>query len=147
MTDDRSCSGCSRRTVLAAGGAVGAVTLLAACSGGSSGSSTASVGGDAGSPVITDLASLKSKGAVTFRSAQGGAIAIDLGDAVVAWTSTCTHQGCTVGWSAADRLIECPCHGSRYDPRTGRPVRGPAVAGLRSVPVTADQGSGQLRRG
>jgi cytochrome b6-f complex iron-sulfur subunit len=147
MTDESSCTGCSRRTVLAVGGAVGAATVLAACSGGSAGSPAAPVGGDAGNPVITDLATLRTKGAVTFRSASGGAIAIDLGDRVVAWTSTCTHQGCTVGWSAADKLIECPCHGSRYDPTTGRPVRGPAVAGLHSVPVTVDQASGQLTRG
>lgn len=143
------CRTCTRRAVLAGGAALGAVGALSACGGSQppGGSSAPAVGRDLNNPVITDLATVRSKGAVSFASASGGAIAIDLGGRIVAWTSTCTHQGCTVAWNPADRLLECPCHGSRYDPTTGRPVRGPAVAPLTRVAVTADQASGQLRRG
>ena len=50
------------------------------------------------------------------------------------FSSTCTHQGCTVS-SVENGAIVCPCHGSRFDSRTGSPVQGPATQALRGVPV------------
>jgi nucleotide-binding universal stress UspA family protein/nitrite reductase/ring-hydroxylating ferredoxin subunit len=44
----------------------------------------------------------------------------------------CTHMGCTVGWNAADRSWDCPCHGSRYD-IDGVVIQGPAKVDLTSV--------------
>ena len=32
----------------------------------------------------------------------------------VATRADCPHQGCPLGYSAKDGLIECPCHGSRF---------------------------------
>jgi cytochrome b6-f complex iron-sulfur subunit len=32
----------------------------------------------------------------------------------IATNSQCPHQGCPLGYSAKDQLIECPCHGSRF---------------------------------
>lgn len=32
----------------------------------------------------------------------------------VAFQSRCPHLGCPMGYSRADALIECPCHGSRF---------------------------------
>ena len=52
-----------------------------------------------------------------------------------AFSATCTHQGCTVA-SVRNGVIECPCHGSRYNANTGQVVRGPAVAPLPPVNVT-----------
>ena len=46
------------------------------------------------------------------------------GGELVALGARCTHAGCTVEWRG--HRIECPCHGARYDPRTGAPTRGPA---------------------
>ncbi len=40
-------------------------------------------------------------------------------------SAVCTHLGCITEWKPEDNLIECPCHGSKFD-RDGKKVAGPA---------------------
>ncbi len=47
----------------------------------------------------------------------------------------CTHRGCTV--QPAGEILECPCHGSRYNHR-GEVIKGPAPRNLQPYPVTTD---------
>jgi Rieske Fe-S protein len=46
-----------------------------------------------------------------------------------AFSSTCTHRGCTVG-EVAGGTINCRCHGSRFAVADGSVVRGPATSPL-----------------
>lgn len=41
----------------------------------------------------------------------------------------CPHLGCYVHWNEAEKSWDCPCHGSRFDPR-GKLLNGPAVSDL-----------------
>lgn len=61
------------------------------------------------------------------------------GDAVHAFTSTCTHRGCTVN-EVHNGKIFCPCHGSVFDATTGAVVAGPAPAPLSKIGVTVKSG-------
>ena len=45
----------------------------------------------------------------------------------------CTHDGCRLsGGRIREGEIRCPCHGSAFDPATGKVLRGPAE---RPLPV------------
>ena len=54
----------------------------------------------------------------------------------VAYDALCPHAGCTVGYSAANQVIACPCHGSEFDVATGNVIVGPAAVGLQALTVT-----------
>jgi glycine/D-amino acid oxidase-like deaminating enzyme/nitrite reductase/ring-hydroxylating ferredoxin subunit len=54
---------------------------------------------------------------------------------VHAFSPVCPHMGCHVHWNAAETSWDCPCHGSRFDARTGEPLNGPAATALSSRSV------------
>jgi Rieske Fe-S protein len=58
-------------------------------------------------------------------------------DGVVAYSAICPHAGCEVdGWIDDQKIIECPCHNSRYNPREGAAiVEGPTTRGLAALPL------------
>jgi rieske iron-sulfur protein len=58
-------------------------------------------------------------------------------DGVVAYSAICPHAGCEVdGWMAEQRILECPCHNSRYDPRDAAAiVDGPTTRALAALPL------------
>jgi rieske iron-sulfur protein len=62
-------------------------------------------------------------------------------EGMTAYSAICTHQGCEVGgWEAERKLLWCPCHDSKFDPReSGRVAEGPAPKRLAALPLkTAD---------
>ncbi|MCX6426931.1 MAG: Rieske (2Fe-2S) protein [Actinobacteria bacterium] len=72
-----------------------------------------------------------------FTSSDGGpAIVFRTKNGVFAYSEICTHQGCTVSYSASDKALVCPCHGAAYDPFNAAAVLGgPSNTPLSTVKV------------
>lgn len=49
--------------------------------------------------------------------------------------SSCTHEGCAVGYQASSKQVVCPCHGGRFDV-SGAVVAGPPKTALQKFNVT-----------
>ncbi|SEH90685.1 Rieske [2Fe-2S] domain-containing protein [Mycolicibacterium rutilum] len=60
----------------------------------------------------------------------------------LAFSTTCTHAGCAVN-KVADGLIQCPCHGSRFN-LDGSVAKGPASRPLQTETVSV-QGDSIVR--
>jgi Rieske Fe-S protein len=56
----------------------------------------------------------------------------------VCFSAICTHMGCTVAPKGEE--LDCPCHGSRFNIKTGAVLNGPASAPLAKIPVTVSDG-------
>jgi Rieske Fe-S protein len=69
----------------------------------------------------------------------GGVVVTRTGSSVHAFSSRCTHLGCTVN-SVRHGRIYCPCHGSVFDARTGAVLQPPATVALPPVRVTVRDG-------
>ncbi|MEU1056236.1 FAD-dependent oxidoreductase [Streptomyces sp. NPDC005876] len=69
------------------------------------------------------------EGAVVRVDGHRVAVYRDEDGALHAVSPRCTHLGCLVGFNAAERAWECPCHGSRFD-TDGKVVQGPATKPL-----------------
>jgi Rieske Fe-S protein len=152
--------GPSRRAVIAASGAAGLTAVLTACgpegdtSGGEPGPAAGTTGG-AGTVGSTDAPQsppgTAGAGATLARVSDipvgGGKIFGDRGVVVTqpragtikAFSTACTHQGCSV--TKVDATIDCPCHGSRFDITDGSVVGGPAPRGLPPVAIKISGGT------
>jgi glycine/D-amino acid oxidase-like deaminating enzyme/nitrite reductase/ring-hydroxylating ferredoxin subunit len=70
------------------------------------------------------------EGAVLRRGLTKVAVYRDDAGALFERSAICAHLGCVVRWNTGEKSWDCPCHGSRYDPRDGHVVNGPAIKGL-----------------
>ncbi len=86
---------------------------------------------------IVKLASLKVGATKNFVLADGApAILFRTKTGVFAYSAICTHQGCTVAYDPAKKVMKCPCHGAEFDPlKSAKPVVGPAINPLGKVKV------------
>lgn len=81
----------------------------------------------------------------------GGVVLGDKGVVVVqpqqgtfkAFTSTCTHQGCTVA-NVQGETINCTCHGSKFNIADGSVAEGPATQPLAEKKIAVQGDSIQL---
>ncbi|GAB1334404.1 Rieske (2Fe-2S) protein [Streptomyces sp. E-15] len=141
-------AGPARRTVMAAAGAAGLTTALTACgaddastdaaadgSGGSrSGGSAPDGGGSAGGTVLAGTADIPEGGGRIFED-QGVVVTQPTAGTYKAFSSECTHLGCSVG-SVANGVIRCPCHNSEFSVTDGGVRRGPATKPLAPAGIT-----------
>lgn len=132
---DHSCL--TRRGAFAAVGGTAGALALAACSSGSSGSPTDGGGEGGGEPTtMANVADVPVGGALAATTGAGQAVLLTqpTEGEIRAFSSECTHQGCTV--EPGEGELSCPCHGSAFDLSTGDAVQGPATDPLPEVEVT-----------
>ena len=143
-------AGTSRRSVLGAAVAVGAVGVIAACGGGGEAETpAASTSGASSEPPAGSSSPPAGGGAALTSTADvpvgGGVILADEKVVVTqpkagefkAFSSTCTHMSCQVTSISGDR-INCPCHGSSYSISDGSVKGGPAPRPLPKVAITVE---------
>jgi rieske iron-sulfur protein len=63
-------------------------------------------------------------------------------DGVVAYSAICPHAGCEVsGWLPDQKILECPCHYSHYNPREAAAIiDGPTTRALAALPLKIQDG-------
>ncbi|MER0244323.1 Rieske (2Fe-2S) protein [Streptomyces sp. HSW2009] len=131
-----SCQPASRRTVLRGAALAGAAGVgVAACSPGEKrpGPATPTAPVELGAPEEVPVGEAKlyrNDRLMVMQPAQGQ---------FKAFSAVCTHGGCILS-KIVDGEARCGCHGSRFDPATGKVIDGPANAPLPSVPVRVEGG-------
>ncbi|MDH6113317.1 Rieske Fe-S protein [Kitasatospora sp. MAP12-15] len=126
--------------VLAAGGA----TLgVAGCSGsgstGSGGSTDAKSTAKAEPVTVGAVADVPVGGGKVYRE-QKLVVTQPAAGQYKSFSAVCTHAGCTVD-QVASSLIQCPCHGSRFNITDGSVADGPAPSPLPEYQVTVQNGA------
>jgi Rieske Fe-S protein len=116
------------------GYASGAAGSAGTASGGQSGGGQSSGGQSSGGQLLASLDQIPPQGGVVL-ARQQVVLTRDGGGTVRGFSAVCTHLGCTVD-SVQNGTITCPCHGSRFNARTGAVTEGPATRPLPAVPVT-----------
>ncbi len=56
-------------------------------------------------------------------------------DTLHAHNARCPHMGCVVHWSTEEKSWDCPCHGSRFEAKTGAILNGPTDKPLAPFPL------------
>ena len=82
----------------------------------------------AGYIFVATLTQLTGSDAYFNHPSFGPSILVNFGGTWKAFSSTCTHQPCTVGYNGSS--IHCPCHGATFNPSTGAVTGGPAPTRL-----------------
>ncbi len=66
------------------------------------------------------------------------AIVVADGGGYKAFSAICTHLGCVVSWNDLSGVIECPCHGGKFNPSSGAVVGGPPPTPLTPITVSVE---------
>ncbi|WP_149179804.1 Rieske (2Fe-2S) protein [Streptomyces sp. TRM49041] len=147
-----------RRTVVAAAGAGSLAAVLTACGGSDSGTTTppaaappaggdtsqgtGGAGGAGAGQELAKTADIPEGGGKVFGD-QGVVVTQPTAGEFKAFSAMCTHQGCAVK-DISDGVINCPCHGSKFDAADGSVKAGPATSPLAPASITVEGDSIKL---
>jgi 3-phenylpropionate/trans-cinnamate dioxygenase ferredoxin subunit len=88
---------------------------------------------------FTSVAKSSEIGSGEVRSFNVGALQIAIANIdgeLIAFNDICTHRGCSLTDGVLeDGAIECPCHGSKFDVRTGAVLQAPATEPIATYSV------------
>ena len=122
--------------VLSKLGSAGAPDVLTS----GTGTQTQQVSAPAGYVFVAPMSSLQGKVSAYFtHPTQGTSILVNTGGSWKAFSATCTHQPCTVGFSGG-QSISCPCHGATFSTANGSVLSGPAPLRLAEFGVLEQAG-------
>jgi len=104
---------------------------------------------------VATTAQVDARGAVRIRVPTSAPASLPAGDPAMivklknggyaCFDTVCTHEGCRVGWDAADGVMLCPCHGAAFDPNNHAAVlQGPTNQPLLELPITIDAKTGAI---
>ena len=66
-------------------------------------------------------------------------VVANVSGAYYATGNICTHRGCKLSdGTLSEEKVQCPCHGSTFDIRTGAVIKGPATNPEKSFKVRVD---------
>lgn len=72
---------------------------------------------------------------------RGPIIVLRRADASVgAFAASCPHLGCAIHHEPSSGQLVCPCHGARFNDRSGAVLAGPSPAPLKALPWRMDDG-------
>ena len=84
------------------------------------------------------------EGKIVLAGGRKVAVHRDDGGALHAVSPVCTHMKCDVGWNAAEKTWDCPCHGSRFG-IDGDVINGPATKNLERIEIGEEELPRRLR--
>ena len=99
---------------------------------------------DIETPVKVDFAESVSDAWVETRALRTVWLRTDDGETFTAFSGTCPHLGCSVGFDKARDRFDCPCHHGLFDAKTGAVLGGPPPRGLDPLPVRVVDGEVQV---
>lgn len=74
-----------------------------------------------------------------FRAGDKAIVVSNISGKFSAIGERCTHRGCSLSKGRMEEeVVTCPCHGSRFNLKTGAVVRGPAEEAEPAYPVTVE---------
>jgi menaquinol-cytochrome c reductase iron-sulfur subunit len=99
---------------------------------------------DIETPVKVDFVEPVSDAWVEARALRTVWLRTDDGETFTAFSGTCTHLGCSVGFDKQRGMFVCPCHRGVFDGKTGAVLGGPPPRGMDPLPVRVADGEVQV---
>jgi len=97
-------------------------------------------GFETGTPNKKDFAQTVKDAWVESRSMLSVWVYTDDGKKFIVFDARCTHLGCGYSFVADTKVFQCPCHGGRFDPKTGAVLGGPPPRPLDRLPWKVEEG-------